>query len=429
MPFQIIRNDITKVEADAIVNTANPKVTIGDGVDYAIYEAAGREKLLAEREKIGALEPGEVGVTPAFDLNAKYIIHVSSPRWVGGDEGEAELLRKCYDESLYIAYEKGCRSIAYPLLATGTYQFPKDLGIKIATDAFKAFLEDHEMEITLVVFGKETFRISGELFDDVCSFINQRYVENAEHDEYTRDWNVQAQRLSLEDEDEDYSCEESYEEEDEECEIPEDFDYSCEADFDVEYPDSEDTLSEDFEDEEPSPKEYGNPKTSAGIDSIRKIRGIFKKSKETGAAKTSAPAAAESARMFTGAAVPPKSLEETLKGIYKESFGEHLQRLINKKGLKASEVYAAANMSKQYFSKLLNDKVKPSKEKMLALAVGLRLNMDETVDFLRLAGYAMSPISQTDAVVEYFIRKQEYNVMQIDVVLYEYGLDPISKYS
>ena len=125
-------------------------------------------------------------------------------------------------------------------------------------------------------------------------------------------------------------------------------------------------------------------------------------------------------------AVANNSLEDVLKGIYKESFEKHLQMLINKKGLKNSEVYAAANISKQYFSKLLKGQVKPSKGKMLALAVGLHLNMDETVDFLRIAGYALSPISQTDAVVGYFIEHEDYNVLKIDIVLFDYGLDPLS---
>ena len=101
--------------------------------------------------------------------------------------------------------------------------------------------------------------------------------------------------------------------------------------------------------------------------------------------------------------------------------------LINKKGLKNSEVYAAANISKQYFSKLIKGAVKPSKEKVLALAVGLRLNMDETIDFLRMAGYALSPISQTDVVVGYFIEHRIYNVIKIDIVLFDYGLEPLSK--
>ena len=147
MPFQIIRNDITKVKADAIVNTANPEVAIGDGVDSAIYKAAGKEKLLAERQKIGRLEPGEVAITPAFNLDAKYIIHVSSPWWKGGDRNEAKLLRLCYDKALKLAHKNKCKSIAFPLLATGTYRFPQRLGIEIAVDAFTDFLEKHDMEI------------------------------------------------------------------------------------------------------------------------------------------------------------------------------------------------------------------------------------------------------------------------------------------
>jgi transcriptional regulator with XRE-family HTH domain len=123
---------------------------------------------------------------------------------------------------------------------------------------------------------------------------------------------------------------------------------------------------------------------------------------------------------------PLKSLDDVLKGIYKDSFEKHLQKLINKKGLKNSEVYAAANISKQYFSRIMKGKVNPSKKKVLALAVGLRLNLDETVDFLRIAGYALSPISQTDAVVRYFIENKEYNVIKIDIVLFDYGLDPLS---
>ena len=121
-----------------------------------------------------------------------------------------------------------------------------------------------------------------------------------------------------------------------------------------------------------------------------------------------------------------ESLEDALKSMYTDSFEKHLQQLINKKGLKNSEVYATANISKQYFSKLIKGQVKPSKEKVLALAVGLKLNMDEAVDFLRLAGYALSPVSQRDVIVEYFIRHEDYNVMKIDIVLFDYGLDPLS---
>ena len=347
MPFKIIRDDITKVKADAIVNPANPEPVIGGGVESAIYEAAGKEKLLEARKELGRLQPGKVGVTEAFNLAAKYIIHVSGLYWKGGNSFEARCLKECYEKALKAALDKGCKSIAFPLLGTGTYGFPKDIGLDVAVSTFTEFLEEYEMEITLVVFDNEAVNVSGKLAYEVKSFIDDKYALEALEAEYKKDRNIERyalpnERFHL------LLKEETYD-------VP---DNTC--------------------------------------------------TKETFSAE------------------PSGSLEAALKNIYKESFEKHLQQLINKKGLKNSEVYAAANISKQYFSKLLKGQVKPSKDKMLALAVGLRLNMDEVVDFLRIAGYALSPISQTDTVVEYFIRKQEYNVLKINIVLFDYGLEPLT---
>ena len=347
MPFKIIRDDITKVKADAIVNPANPEPVIGGGVESAIYEAAGKEKLLEARKELGRLQPGKVGVTEAFNLDAKYIVHVSGLYWKGGNSFEARCLKECYEKALKAALDKGCKSIAFPLLGTGTYGFPKDIGLDVAVSTFTEFLEEYEMDITLVVFGNDAVNVSGKIVDEVRSFVDDKYVKEALEAEYKEDRNIERyalpnERFHL------LLKEETYDVLDNAC--------------------TKDTFS----------------------------------------------------------AKQPGSLEAALKNIYKESFEKHLQQLINKKGLRNSEVYAAANISKQYFSKLLKGQVKPSKDKMLALAVGLRLNMDETADFLRIGGYALSPISQTDTVVEYFIRKQEYNVLKINIVLFDYGLEPLS---
>ena len=347
MPFKIIRDDITKVKADAIVNPANPEPVIGGGVESAIYEAAGKEKLLEARKELGRLQPGKVGVTEAFNLAAKYIIHVSGLYWKGGNSFEARCLKECYEKALKAALDKGCKSIAFPLLGTGTYGFPKDIGLDVAVSTFTEFLEEYEMDITLVVFGNDAVNVSGKIVDEVRSFVDDKYVKEALEAEYKEDRNIERyalpnERFHL------LLKEETYDVLDNAC--------------------TKDSFS----------------------------------------------------------AKQPGSLEAALKNIYKESFEKHLQQLINKKGLRNSEVYAAANISKQYFSKLLKGQVKPSKDKMLALAVGLRLNMDEVVDFLRIAGYALSPISQTDTVVEYFIRKQEYNVLKINIVLFDYGLEPLT---
>ena len=366
MPFKIIRNDITKVKADAIVNTVNPYGFIGRGVETAIYNAAGSEALLEERRKIGILYPGDVGITPAFNLDAKYIIHVSGPVWKDGRSNELTILRQCYDKALHMAVENNCKSIAFPLLATGTYRFPEEIGVAIAVESFTEFLKEYEIEIFLVVFGSDAVRVSGTLVDKVTEFIDDDYVAAANATEY----------LTV---DEDYDAYKDDEEYFGYKELP----YQ---NLNVKKP-------------EVSESQHDYSHSSLNIpDFLRK-----RKPRDVS-----------------------ESLEDALKKIYTESFEKHLQQLINKKGLKNSEVYATSNISKQYFSKLLKGKVKPSKEKVLALAVGLRLNIDETVDFLRIAGYALSPISQTDKVVEYFIKNKDYNVIKIDIVLFDFGLEPLS---
>lgn len=138
MPFKIVRDDITHMQVDAIVNTANPRAGIGSGVDAGIHQAAGPE-LLSAREKIGRIGVGEAAVTPGFQLPAKYVIHTVGPVWRGGFLGEAKLLRSCYTSSLILALEKDCQSIAFPLISAGNYGFPKDKALQIAMDAIQAF--------------------------------------------------------------------------------------------------------------------------------------------------------------------------------------------------------------------------------------------------------------------------------------------------
>lgn len=163
MPFQIIRNDITKVKADAIVNTANPKPRIGRGTDSAIYSAAGKDLLLAERKKIGEITPGQAVSTEAFNLDAKYIIHTVGPAWIDGNHGERDILRSCYEKSLSVAAELKCKSIAFPLIASGVYGFPKDEALNIALAEIGKFLLTHEMKVLLVVFDRKALQLSEQL--------------------------------------------------------------------------------------------------------------------------------------------------------------------------------------------------------------------------------------------------------------------------
>ena len=177
MPFRIIRTNLTKVHADAIVNTANPMPVFGDGTDRAIYMAAGAEELLAERRKIGAISRGEAAVTKAFRLPARFIIHTVGPVWQGGDHGEFETLRSCYRKSLLLAEQLGCESIAFPLISTGVYGFPRDKALDIALSCFREHLKDSEIDIILVVFDRKSFQLSEELVSDVEQFIDEQTVK------------------------------------------------------------------------------------------------------------------------------------------------------------------------------------------------------------------------------------------------------------
>lgn len=184
MSFQIIRNDITKVKADIIVNTANPKPTYGSGTDSAIYKAAGEKELLSARKKIGNIARGDVAVTPAFNLDAKYIIHTVGPVWDGGDKGELDILRSCYEKALSLALELKCKSIAFPLIATGVYDFPKDKALQIAMSTIQAFLLENNMKVILVVFDRKAFELSGKVIDNIREYVDSNYVKTASKKEY-----------------------------------------------------------------------------------------------------------------------------------------------------------------------------------------------------------------------------------------------------
>lgn len=179
MAFKIIRNDITKVSADAIVNTANPMPVIGSGTDSAVYTAAGKDGLLAARKKIGDIECGTSAWTDSFELKKigiKYIIHAVGTFYNGGNNGETETLRRCYSSSLNMAKELGCKSIAIPLLGTGNYSFPKELALQTAIEEISSFLLENEMDIMLVVYDTKSYLISAKLFDAIQTFIDENYT-------------------------------------------------------------------------------------------------------------------------------------------------------------------------------------------------------------------------------------------------------------
>ena len=183
MPFEMVRNDIVNMKVDAIVNTANPRPIIGAGTDKAVHDKAGARLLLARKE-IGDIAIGTSKITPAFDLNARYVIHTAGPIWRDGKSSEEALLASCFKNSLRLAKEKECESIAFPLISTGSYGFPKPLALQIAVREISSFLMENEMQVYLVVFEKQSFELSEKLFKSVSSYIDANYVSDKMNLEY-----------------------------------------------------------------------------------------------------------------------------------------------------------------------------------------------------------------------------------------------------
>ena len=368
MPFRIILDDIVNVSADAIVNSANPMPVIGRGVDSAIYEAAGRDSLLERRVQLGEIMPGTAAATGAGALKAKYIIHTVGPRWIDGRQGELITLASCYRESLLLAQRLGCRSIAFPLISTGVYRFPKDRALEIALREIRGFLDWAEMDVTLVVYDRSAYQLSAGLVTDV-----QRYIGGHV-----------------------FSKKQDYRRED--------------------YPEEADRQEDRRLRRARRRREGGFP--SFGNMAGPAVQGAFFDEEES--TPVSAPYVPMADMAFGAAPSAPRRLEDVVSQVG-ETFQQMLLRYIDESGRSDSEIYKKANIDRKHFSKIrCNPHYHPTKRTALALAVALELDEDRTADLLRRAGLALSPSDVFDLIVSYCIENKKYDVYEVNSILFRY---------
>ena len=323
MPLEIVRNDITKMSVDAIVNAAKESLLGGGGVDGCIHRAAGPE-LLQECRTLGGCRTGEAKITGAYRLPCKYVIHTVGPVWNGGEYGEREQLASCYRTSLALAKAHNCETVTFPLISSGIFGYPKDQALRVAVDTIGEFLLHNDMTVYIVIFSRTAYQISSKLFADIAEYVDDHYV-----DAHTDSQRERLRRMSV-----------------------------LESR----------TLSADA---------AAAPMAVGGLDSLL-------------------------AHLDAG-------------------FSETLLKLIDRSGKKDAEVYKKANVDRKLFSKIRNNPdYKPSKATAIAFAIALELSLPETRDLIARAGYALSPSSKFDVIIEYFIMQRDYDIFKINEALFAF---------
>ncbi len=364
MPFEMVRNDITKMNVDAIVNAANRSLLGGGGVDGAIHRAAGPE-LLEECRTLGGCETGGAKITRGYRLPARYVIHTVGPIWHGGEYGEKELLSACYRHSLELAAANNCETVAFPMISAGAYGYPKDKALAVAVDEITRFLLDHDMTVYLVVFGRDALLTGKKLFRDIAEYIDDVYSETR----IRQRERMESARKQLWQTDEDAAL-----------------------DLDM-------TIS-------------SNIYQDACYDAAPKPCAPTPSSAKPSASGPSA------ATAYSKGEAP--DWEQILKKT-DESFSESLLRLIDDRGWTDVQCYRKANVDRKLFSKIRsNPDYRPSKPTVLAFAVALELSLPETETLLKKAGFSLTRSSKFDLILEYCISHGQYNIYEINEVLFNY---------
>jgi len=365
------------MDCDAIVNAAKPTLLGGGGVDGAIHEAAGPGLLDACR-RLGGCRTGEAKITRGYDLPCKYIIHTVGPIWQGGTANEEKLLRSCYRSCLKLAEEYGCESVAFPLISTGAHGFPKREAFRIAMDTVTDFLLQSDMTVYLVVFGRESLDIGQKLFADIQEFIDDNYTES--HTD-----NLRGRWL------------------DESVPVPK-LDEEEIAPFDTVPYTSEYALPCAVMPKEENGKDSPAPAQKEAAAPKAKSR-EFSKPKPAG-------------RTFDWPSFSARDIE---KIELDESFQQMLLRKIDESGMTDAECYKKSNIDRKLFSKIRKDvHYRPSKPTALAFAIALELNLKETNELLKKAGFALSHSFKFDIIIEYFICHGNYNIYEINEALFAY---------
>ena len=368
MPFTIIRQDITTMNTDAIVNAANTNLQMGGGVCGAIFSAAGVVQMQAACSQLAPIQTGEAVMTPGFHLPAKFVIHAAGPIYRPWNQRRsARYLRAAYTNALKKAVENGCESIAFPLISSGTYGYPKREALQVAISAIQDFLTHHDMEVTLAVYDKSAFAVSRKLIGAVESYIGK-------HHEKARGFEPE---------------------------------FACMAEPKATYRDKkvQNKYSELFTDEDPL---FGSlDKSIADFESMPAEAYPFDDPDATLSYAMPAPAKAD-------------ALDDLISNL-DEPFSQMLLRLIDAKGMTDIEVYKRANIDRKLFSKIRTGKgYMPGKRTAIALAIALRLSLLEADAFLERAGYALSRAVKFDVIVEYFITNNQYDIFEINEVLFAY---------
>lgn len=357
MPFQIIRSDITKVKVNVIVNTANPYPVIGSGTDSAVYHVAGEQKLLAERKKIGNIAPGQVAVTPAFKLPAKYIIHTVGPVWEDGNHGERDILRSCYEKSLNKAVELKAESIAFPLIATGVYGFPKDEALNIALVEIGKFLLTNDMKVILVVFDRKAFELSSQLVGDIDEFIDDHGVQIVRETEYGSGMDrLERRRMELTSV---LADEELYHRRAELIDVEEDLFDGASAPM------------------APMSAPYMDMGDESLDDMLQNTGDTFQQ------------------KLFQ--LIDASGMDDVT--VYKKA---NIDR----------KVFSRIRCKEDY---------KPKKKTAVAFAIALQLDMPTMLDLLSRAEIAFSPSNKFDLIITYFVTHGIYDIFEINAALFKYG--------